>query len=137
ALGRREPGRGGRARPARIARHRGAALRADGGPRRARAGLSRARRAGAADPAPALLRGPDAVTDRPAGRHLADARLAPDPPVAGEDPRRDRGRARRAGPGCERLARLGPHLESLPCEPPPSCARATASSSSPRATSSG
>ena len=42
------------------------------------------------DPAPALLRGADAVADRAAGRHLADARLAPDPPRAREDPRRDR-----------------------------------------------
>ena len=56
-------------------------------------GLPRARRARAQDPAPALLRGPDAVADRPAGRHLADARLPADPPLAREDPRRDRGRA--------------------------------------------
>ena len=80
------------------------------------------------DPPPALLRGPDPVADRPAGRHLADARLTADPPLAREDPRRDRGRAVGVGPR---------HLESPACEPPPSCARATASSSSPRATSSG
>ena len=58
------------------------------------------------DPPPALLRGADAVADRAAGRHLADARLAADPPRAREDPRgnrvddptpsRDRRRARRA-----------------------------------------
>ena len=47
------------------------------------------------DPAPALLRRADAVADRAAGRHLADARVAADPPRAREDPRRDRrGRAR-------------------------------------------
>ena len=56
----------------------------------ARAGLPRARRARAEDPPPALLRGPDAVADRAAGRDLADARLAADPPLAREDPRRDR-----------------------------------------------
>ena len=43
-------------------------------------GLRGARRARAPDPAPALLRGSDAVADRAAGRDLADARLAPDPP---------------------------------------------------------
>ena len=52
----------------------------------------------AADPPPAVLRGSDAVADRAAGRHLADARLAPDPPRAREDPRRDRGRRARSRP---------------------------------------
>ena len=60
-------------------------------------GFTRARRARAADPPPALLRGADAVADRGADRHLADARLAPDPPRAREDPRGDRrGRGRAA-----------------------------------------
>ena len=55
-------------------------------------GFRVARRAGAPDPPPALLRRADAEPDRAAGRDLADARLAPDPPRAREDPRRDRGR---------------------------------------------
>ena len=82
--------RGRRARPARVARHRGAPVRGLRGPRRPRARLPRARRARAPDPAPALLRRADAVADRAAGRDLADARLAPDPARAREDPRRDR-----------------------------------------------
>ena len=57
-------------------------------------GFQGARRARAEDPAPALLQRPDAVADRAADRHLADARLAPDPAIAGEDPRRDRRRVR-------------------------------------------
>ena len=63
-------------------------------------GLQGARRARAEDPPASLLRRADAVADRAAGRHLADARLAADPPLAREDPRRDRlgrGDARRAG----------------------------------------
>ena len=44
-----------------------------------------------AHPAPALLRRADAVPDRAAGRDLADARVAADPPGAREDPRGDRG----------------------------------------------
>src|SRR5204863_4887090 len=85
---------GGRrgARSARVDRDGGAPVRGVRGPRRPRAGLSRPRRARAPDPAPALLQGSDAVADRAAGRDLADARLAPDPALAGEDPRRDRGR---------------------------------------------
>ena len=85
-------GAGGRrgARPARVDRDRGARVRGVGGPRRARAGLPRARRARAEDPPPALLRGADAVADRAAGGHLADARVAADPP------RRSRRSARRS-----------------------------------------
>ena len=66
--GRRRPG-GARARP------RACSTRASG------------------DPPPALLRGPDPVADRRAGRHLADARLAADPALAREDPEADRPRA--------------------------------------------
>src|SRR5207248_2501392 len=63
-------------------------------------------RARAQDPAAPLLRGTDAVADRAAGRDLADARLTPDPPLAREDPRRDRcGRAGgRAQPPLSRSA---------------------------------
>src|SRR3954447_15266512 len=53
-----------------------------------RAADSRAR-----DPAPALLRRADPAGDRRPGRHLADARLASDPKIAGpdaRDPRADR-----------------------------------------------
>ena len=79
--------RRGRARPARDDRRRGRRLRALGGPRRpgARAGAAAAARAG--DPADALRGGPAADADRPAGRPLADARLAPDPQVACGDAR--------------------------------------------------
>src|SRR5207245_2919925 len=76
-------------------RHRGAPVRGVGGPRGARAGLPRPRRARAHDPPPALLRRPHAVADRAADRDLADARLAPDPPLAREDPRRDSGTTHR------------------------------------------
>ena len=71
-----------------------ARVRGQRGPRRARPGLRGARRARAPHPAPALLRGPDPVADRAAGRDLADARLAADPPLAREDARRDRDRGR-------------------------------------------
>src|SRR5207302_10021804 len=53
----------------------------------------------------ALLRGADAVADRATGRHLADARVAPDPPLAREDPRDDR---RGRGRGEQSRARLLP-----------------------------
>ena len=66
---------------------RGAPVRGLRGPRRARAGLQGARRARAEDSPAPLLRRPHAVADRAAGRHLADARLPPDPPLAREDPR--------------------------------------------------
>ena len=66
------------------------AVRGLGGPCGARARLQGARRARADDPAAPLLRRPHAVADRAAGRDLADARLPPDPPLAREDPRRDR-----------------------------------------------
>ena len=49
------------------------------------AGTGGARRARARDRRAALLRGADAVGDRRAGRHLADARLAPAPPRARDD----------------------------------------------------
>ena len=52
-----------------------------------RPGLSVLDDARALDPPPALLRGPEPVADRRAGRHLADARLAADPALAREDPR--------------------------------------------------
>ena len=68
----------------------GAPVRGLGGSRRARAGLQGARRARAEDPPAPLLRRPDAVADRAAGRDLADARLPPDPALAREDPRDDR-----------------------------------------------
>ena len=57
----------GRARPARVDRRGGAQVRGLRGSRRARARLPRAGRAGAEDPAPALLQGPYAVADRAAG----------------------------------------------------------------------
>src|SRR5439155_25256325 len=92
----------------------------------------------AADPPPALLRGPDAVADRAADRDLADARLATDPPVAGEDSRRDRvGGARRAAATRRLLLTKpppSPHLESTPCGRAPNCARASSPSSRRRAT---
>ena len=77
-------------------------VRGVGGPRGARAGLQGARRARADDPPPALLRRADAVADRAAGRHLADARVAADPPRAREDPRGDRRRTS-STPGTERV----------------------------------
>src|SRR4029453_7580152 len=83
-----------RSRPARVSRDDRARVRGQRGPRGARAGPSRARRARAEDPPPALLRGPDAVADRAAGRDLADARLTPHPALAREDARRDRDRGR-------------------------------------------
>ena len=66
-------------------------------------GLQGARLPRASDPASALLRGAHAVADRPAGRDLADACLAPHPAVAGEDSRRDR--RRRAGSEPRRVTR--------------------------------
>ena len=101
ALDGRRRGRGRRARPARVARRGGAAVRGVRGPGRPRAGVPRARRAGADDPPPAVLQGADAVADRPAGRDLADARLAADPALAREDPRRDRERGAGAGARAE------------------------------------
>ena len=68
------------ARSTRDARHGRARVRGVRGPGGARARVPGARRTGALDPPPALLRGPDPVADRAAGRHLPDARLAPDPP---------------------------------------------------------
>src|SRR5207244_5999748 len=97
ALGGPRPGRRRRPRPARVARHRGARIRGLRGPGRPRAGFPCPRRARAHDPPPALLQGADAVSDRAAGRDLADARLAADPPLAREDSRGDR-RGRRSGP---------------------------------------
>ena len=73
--------RGRRARPARVARDDRAPVRGLRGPRGARTRLPGARRARAAHPPPALLRRADAVADRAAGRDLADARLAADPPL--------------------------------------------------------
>src|SRR6185437_15204280 len=69
---------------------RGAPVRSFRGPRGARAGLQGIGRAGAEDPPAPLLRGPDAVADRAAGRDLADARLPPNPALARKDPRDDR-----------------------------------------------
>ena len=95
---RRERGRGG-ARSARVARRDRSPVRGVRGSRGAGTRVQRARRARAGDPAPAVLRGADAVADRAAGRDLADARLAADPPCAREDPggdRRRRVRSRRA-----------------------------------------
>ena len=59
-----------------------ARLRRGRGQRARRGGLRGARRARAADRRAALLRGPDAVGDRRAGRHLPDARVAAAPPRA-------------------------------------------------------
>src|SRR5205085_5073916 len=72
-------------------------------------------RSRAEDPAPALLQGAHAVADRAAGRDLADARVAPDPALAGEDPRRDRGRGRHRPPRRERLAapRPAPRIDRV------------------------
>ena len=74
-------GAGGRrgARSAGVDRQRRASVRGLGGPRGARAGLPRPRRARTHDPASPLLRGADAVPDRSADRHLADARFAAHP----------------------------------------------------------
>ena len=86
-----------------------------------------------------------------AGRHLADARLAADPPVAREDPRRDRDAderlrsARRrprqpdapSGTPASIAPCESPPVESQACARPPSCARASSPSSSRRATSAG
>ena len=66
----------------RRARLGGGALRAGRVRRHDRAHDEGAQRARAADPAPALRRGPDAVRDRRPHRRLPDARLAPDPPRA-------------------------------------------------------
>src|SRR5207244_9378971 len=121
ALGGPRPGRRRRPRPARVARHRGARIRGLRGPGRPRAGFPCPRRARAHNPAPALLQGADAISDRAAGRDLADARLAADPPLAREDPRGDRG-GRRGGtaPAVSRVT-LGTQAEDYPVaglEPP-------------------
>ena len=80
-------------------------VRGVGGSRDARAGIPGAGRARAADPPPALLRGADPVADRAAGRDLADARVAPDPPRPRADPRRDRGRGWRGAGAAEEARR--------------------------------
>ena len=79
-------------RPARVDRHRGARSTSSRRTAPCSRRAPRARRARAADPPPALLRGLTQSQIAAAGRHLADARLAADPAVAREDPRRDRRR---------------------------------------------
>src|SRR4029077_16523005 len=64
-------------------------------------------RARAPDSPPALLRRADAEPDRTARRHLADARLASDPPGAGEDSGRDRDRRAARGTGAQAPGQLG------------------------------
>ncbi len=117
SVGRRHRGRGG-ARSARVARRGRAPVRGLRGPRGARARLQGARRARAGDPAPAVLRGADAVADRAAGRHLADARVAADPARAREDPGRDRRSTRRRR---ARRSRIAPSerqtLHAVHCPP--------------------
>ena len=78
--------------------HRGPRLRPRRGRRDGRAPDARADRARARGAAPALRGGPHAVRDRRPRRRLADARLAPDPPVGRAPARGGRGRARRDGP---------------------------------------
>src|SRR4030095_15058714 len=70
------------------------------------------------DPPLAFLRGFDAVADRAADRHLADARLAADPARAREDSRRDRGRRDAFGPTRGALATEW-NLPRLAAWPPP------------------
>ena len=77
-------------------------------------GLPGARRARAEDPPPALLRGADAVPDRAADRHLADARVAADPPLAREDPRRDRRRGLEEPPRRAAADRRSPRTARRP-----------------------
>src|SRR5262249_28652411 len=82
------------------------------GPRRARPRLPCSRPARAEDPPPALLRRTDPVADRSPGRHLPDARVAPDHALAREAPRRARRRRARAR---ARAATLASQTAAVPC----------------------